>query len=124
MAGLTATTPIPVAITLHTQSRVLEVGFDTGETFRLGFEFLRVYSPSAEVQGHGPGQQVLQTGKAEVLITALEPVGNYGLKPSFSDGHNTGIYTWDALYQYGKNQQPMWEDYLHALQMAGASRTA
>ena len=98
MAGLTAETPLPTAITVHQQSRVLEVGFNDGALFRIPFELMRVYSPSAEVQGHGPGQEVLQTGKRLVDIAALEPVGNYAVQPTFSDGHSTGIYSWDYLY--------------------------
>lgn len=114
--------PIPVSLTVHKQSRVLEMAFDSGESFSLPFEYLRVYSPSAEVQGHGPGQEVLQTGKRDVLLTALEPVGNYAVQPHFSDGHNTGIYTWAYLYRLGTNQAKMWEDYLIRLEAAGFTR--
>ena len=114
--------PIPVSLTVHKQSRVLEMAFDSGESFSLPFEYLRVYSPSAEVQGHGPGQEVLQTGKRDVLLTALEPVGNYAVQPHFSDGHNTGIYTWAYLYRLGANQAKMWEDYLTRLEAAGFTR--
>jgi DUF971 family protein len=112
-------TMTPTSLTVRTQSRVLELEFDSGESFSLPFEYLRVYSPSAEVKGHGPGQEVLQTGKRDVLITALEPVGNYAVQPHFSDGHNTGIYTWDYLYQLGANQVERWRDYLNRLESAG-----
>ena len=104
MAGLTAGAPSPTAITLHGQSRVLEVGFSDGNTFRIPFELMRVYSPSAEVQGHGPGQEVLQTGKREVDIVELSQVGNYAVQPSFSDGHDSGIFSWDYLYYLGSEQ--------------------
>ena len=108
--------------TVHKQSRVLEIVFDDGAVFSLPFEFLRVYSPSAEVRGHGTGQEVLQTGKRNVLLTALEPVGNYAVQPHFSDGHNTGIYSWDYLYSLGKNRDSLWEDYLKRLEAAGFTR--
>ena len=124
MAGLTAKTPQPTAITAHQQSRVLEVGFDDGREFRIPFELMRVYSPSAEVQGHGPGQEVLQTGKREVELTALEPVGNYAVQPVFSDGHNTGIFSWDYLYFLGSQQAELWQQYEGRLQAAGMSRDA
>lgn len=110
---------IPSSITVHKQSRVLEIAFESGEQFSLPFEYLRVYSPSAEVKGHGPGQEVLQTGKRDVLLTALEPVGHYAVQPHFSDGHNTGIYTWDYLYWLGANQTRLWSEYLVRLQAAG-----
>lgn len=122
MAGLTKDSPTPTDILLHQQSRRLEVAFSDGARFELSFEFLRVHSPSAEVRGHGPGQEVLQTGKKNVDITKLEPVGNYAIQPTFSDGHDTGIYSWDLLYDYGLNQDAMWKDYLQRLQAAGASR--
>ncbi len=112
----------PTSLTVRTQSRVLEIAFDSGENFSLPFEFLRVYSPSAEVRGHGAGQEILQTGKREVLMTALEPVGNYAVQPHFSDGHNTGIYSWDYLYWLGANQAKLWEDYLQRLVAAGFTR--
>src|SRR4051794_36962231 len=115
-------TPNPTALTVHKQSRVLEIAFDDDSTFSLPFEFLRVYSPSAEVRGHGAGQEVLQTGKRDVLITALDPVGNYAVQPHFSDGHNTGIYSWDYLHWLGANQVQLWEDYLQRLEAAGFSR--
>ena len=116
------TTPRPTEITLHQKSRVLEIQFSDGKTFRLPCEFLRVYSPSAEVRGHGPGQEVLQTGKRTIEITAIEPVGTYAIQPQFSDGHNTGIYSWDLLYDYGVRQDEMWKHYLERLKNAGASR--
>lgn len=124
MAGLQADTPSPVAITLHQQSRVLEIGFSDGREFRLPFELMRVCSPSAEVQGHGPGQEVLQTGKRHVDITALEPVGNYALQPTFSDGHDSGIFSWDYLYFLGSQQEELWLDYNKRLAAAGVDRDA
>ncbi len=124
MAGLTSTTPQPTAITVHQQSRVLEVGFADGSTFRLPFELMRVYSPSAEVQGHGPGQEVLQTGKREVDLLGLEPVGNYAVQPSFSDGHDTGIFSWDYLYFLGSQQDALWRQYEQRLAAAGQTRDA
>jgi DUF971 family protein len=114
--------PVPTEIRLHRKSRVLELAYDDGRSFRLPFEFLRVYSPSAEVRGHGPGQEVLQTGKRDVDITALEPVGSYAIQPEFSDGHNTGIFSWDYLYELGANQEQLWTDYLSRLEAAGSSR--
>ncbi len=122
MADTDKTGPMPTALTVHTKSRTLEIAFDTGESFALPFELLRVYSPSAEVRGHGAGQEVLQTGKRDVLITALEPVGNYAIQPHFSDGHNSGIYTWDYLYWLGSTQAQRWEDYLTRLESAGFTR--
>ena len=113
--------PQPTEIKLHQKSRVLEISFADGQTFQLPCEFLRVYSPSAEVRGHGPGQEVLQAGKKEVGITHIEPVGTYAIQLVFSDGHDSGIYSWDLLYQYGLNQE-MWQTYLHRLAEAGASR--
>jgi DUF971 family protein len=114
----------PTAITLHQRSRVLEVGFDDGRSFRIPFELMRVYSPSAEVQGHGPGQEVLQTGKREVEVTALEPIGNYAVQPRFSDGHDTGIYSWDYLYFLGSQQVDLWKQYEERLAQAGVDRDA
>lgn len=111
--------PTPTALTVHTQSRTLEVAFDSGEIFALPFELMRVYSPSAEVRGHGAGQEILHTGKRDVLLTAVEPVGNYAIQPHFSDGHNTGIYTWDYLHWLGLNNEELWQDYLQRLQDAG-----
>lgn len=122
MAGLDSKTPHPTRIVVHRQSRVLEVEFDDGNTFRLPFEFLRVYSPSAEVRGHGPGQEVLQPGKRKVDLLGLGPVGNYAVQPRFSDGHVTGLYSWDYLHWLGANQQSLWQDYLQRLEAAGASR--
>ena len=124
MAGLTAGAPTPQSITVHEQSRVLEVVFSDGAAFRLPFELLRVYSPSAEVMGHGPGQEVLQTGKREVTLVDLEPVGNYAVQPAFSDGHDSGIFTWDYLYELGQRQDAMWQAYLARLEAAGADRDA
>jgi DUF971 family protein len=124
MAGLRSETPNPESITLHGQSRVLEVGFADGSLFRLPFELMRVFSPSAEVQGHGPGQEVLQTGKREVEVVSLEPVGNYGVKPTFSDGHDSGIFTWDYLFFLGTQQDELWRDYERRLAAAGVDRDA
>ncbi|MDR3005386.1 MAG: DUF971 domain-containing protein [Acidovorax sp.] len=114
--------PIPQSITLHGASRLLELGYEGGAVHRLPFEFLRVHSPSAEVQGHGPGQEVLQTGKRDVDITALEPVGHYAIKPIFSDGHESGIFTWTYLYELGSKQEALWADYLARLTAAGVDR--
>ena len=124
MAGLTSKTPLPTSITVHQQSRTLEVAFADGAVFRIPFELMRVYSPSAEVQGHGPGQEVLQTGKRDVALTALEPVGNYAVQPSFSDGHDTGIFSWDYLYFLGSQQDELWKKYESRLQAAGVDRDA
>jgi DUF971 family protein len=124
MAGLRSDTPSPESITLHGQTRVLEIGFADGSVFRIPFELMRVYSPSAEVAGHGPGQEVLQTGKREVDIVNLEPVGNYAVKPTFSDGHESGIYSWDYLYFLGSQQGELWQDYERRLEAAGANRDA
>ncbi len=124
MAGLEKSTPTPTNITVHQQSKVFEIGFSTDEVFRIPFELMRVYSPSAEVQGHGPGQEVLQTGKRGVGIDKLEPVGNYGVKPLFSDGHESGIFSWDYLYKLGTNEAELWQRYLARLAEAGAERDA
>ena len=124
MAGLTRDAPTPTEILLHQKSRVLEIAFSDGKRFRLPCEFLRVYSPSAEVRGHGPGQEVLQVGKKDVEITELDPVGSYAVRPVFSDGHNTGIYSWDYFYTLGVNQDEMWRRYLERIAEAGASREA
>jgi DUF971 family protein len=113
---------VPTTITLHQKSRVLEIAFTDGKTFRLPYEFLRVYSPSAEVRGHGPGQEVLQVGKRNVDIRSVEPVGSYAVQPQFSDGHATGIYSWEYLYELGENQDDLWKQYLEKLAQAGASR--
>ena len=115
---------VPTDLTVHAQSQVLEVTFDDGVVFKLPFELMRVYSPSAEVQGHGPGQAVLQTGKRGVTLTALEPVGHYAVRPRFSDGHDSGIFTWPLLYQLGRDQTVLWADYEARLAAAGASRDA
>ena len=112
----------PTEIKLHKQSHLLEISFDNGNNFQLGCEFLRVYSPSAEVQGHGPGQQVLQYGKERVNIWAIEPVGNYAVVLKFDDGHDTGIYSWDLLYELGINQEKYWQSYLDRLKEAGYQR--
>ena len=124
MAGLTPQTPQPTAITVHQQSRVLEVGFADGKQFRIPFELMRIYSPSAEVQGHGPGQEVLQTGKREVGLNGLEQVGNYAVQPSFSDGHDTGIFSWDYLYFLGSQQDELWRKYQERLLAAAVDRDA
>jgi DUF971 family protein len=124
MAGLQAGSPTPTALTVHGQSRVLEIAFSDGAAFRIPFELMRVYSPSAEVQGHGPGQETLQTGKRDVTIEALEPVGNYAVKPVFSDGHDSGLFTWDYLYHLGADQNRLWDEYTQRLQAAGVERDA
>ena len=124
MAGLTKDSPLPTDILLHQQSRRLEVAFSDGNRFEFSFEFLRVHSPSAEVRGHGPGQEVLQTGKRDVEITGIEPVGNYALQPTFSDGHASGIYSWDYLHDLGTRKDELWRDYLERLAAAGATREA
>ncbi len=122
MAGLSKNSPQPTAITVHEQSRVLQVAFDDGSDFRIPFELMRVYSPSAEVQGHGPGQEVLQTGKRMVRLLGLEPVGNYAIQPTFSDGHSTGIFSWDYLHFLGSQAPDLWQKYEARLQSAGAGR--
>jgi DUF971 family protein len=122
MAGLDAQTPIPTDVKLHQASRVLELVFANGRRFRLPYEYLRVHSPSAEVRGHGPGQETLQTGKRDVTIASVEPVGHYALRPTFSDGHSTGIYSWDYLYDLGERQDELWQRYLERIAAAGASR--
>ena len=116
--------PVPTEIKLQQKSRVMEIAFADGKMFRLPYEFLRVHSPSAEVRGHGPGQEVLQTGKREVEIRVLEPVGSYAVQPTFSDSHATGIYSWEYLHHLGENQDRMWAEYLAKLAQAGASRDA
>jgi DUF971 family protein len=122
MAGLESDTPIPREIKLHQASRVMELSFADGTNFRLPYEYLRAYSPSAEVRGHGPGQETLQVGKREVTITELEPVGHYAVRPTFSDGHDTGLYSWEYLYDLGVRQEELWRRYLARLAAAGASR--
>jgi DUF971 family protein len=124
MAGLATDSPHPVSMTVHGKSRVLEIAFSDGNEWRIPFELMRVYSPSAEVQGHGPGQEVLQTGKRDVGIVQLEPVGNYGVKPTFSDGHDSGIFSWDYLYFLGSQQDKLWGDYERRLAEAGVDRDA
>ena len=109
----------PTALTVHQKSRVLDIAFEDGKEFSLPFELLRVYSPSAEVRGHGQGQEVLQVGKRDVGITGVEPVGNYAIQPTFSDGHNTGLFSWDYLYRLGAEQHALWDDYIARLHAAG-----
>lgn len=116
--------PQPTNLVVHQASRMLEVAFDTGESFKLPFEYLRVHSPSAEVQGHGPGQEVLQTGKRNVVITSLEAVGHYAVQPSFDDGHSSGIFAWSYLYELGRRQDELWARYLARLQEAEVDRDA
>ena len=122
MAGLNKDTPTPESLTVHGATRVLEIRFSDGKTFRIPFELMRVYSPSAEVQGHGPGQEVLQTGKRDVTVVEIEPVGNYAVKPTFSDGHDSGLFTWEYLYFLGAQEQALWAEYEQRLQAAGVSR--
>jgi DUF971 family protein len=114
----------PVSLTVHQQSRALEIEFDDGCAFRIPFELMRVYSPSAEVQGHGPGQETLQTGKRDVVIDAIEPVGHYAVKPTFSDGHDTGLFTWAYLYRLGSQQDELMAQYVERLALAGLDRDA
>ncbi len=116
--------PRPTALTVHQQSKLLEIGFDDGVVYRIPFELMRVYSPSAEVQGHGPGQEVLQTGKRGVVIQGLETVGHYGVQPTFDDGHSSGIYSWDYLHHLGADQDQLWREYEARLAAAGVSRDA
>ena len=122
MAAAPDAAPAPTEIRLHQKSRLMEIAFSDGKTFKLPYEFLRVHSPSAEVRGHGPGQEVLQTGKRLVELRSLEPVGSYAVQPLFSDGHGTGIYSWEYLYELGESQEAMWARYLEKLAAAGASR--
>ena len=122
MSGLSPDSPIPTEIKLHKASKMLEIAFNDGERFEMSFEYLRVYSPSAEVRGHGPGQETLQVGKKFVDIERVEPVGQYAIVLEFSDKHNSGIYSWDHLYKLGKNQEANWADYLKRLEDAGESR--
>ncbi|MDP5008969.1 MAG: DUF971 domain-containing protein [Glaciimonas sp.] len=119
-----APVPQPTAFTAHQKSQVLNVTFDDGASFSISFELMRVYSPSAEVQGHGEGQETLQTGKRNVTLAALDPVGNYAVKPTFSDGHASGIFTWAYLYKLGREQDALWEAYLRRLDDAGYGREA
>jgi DUF971 family protein len=124
MAGLQTGAPTPQAMTVHSQSKVLEISFSDGAAFRIPFELMRVYSPSAEVQGHGPGQEVLQSGKRAVGLSGLEPVGNYAVQPSFTDGHDTGIFSWEYLYFLGSQQDRLWADYTARLTAAERDRDA
>lgn len=124
MAGLTQDTPTPTDITVHQQSRLLEIAFSDGKAFKLPFELMRVYSPSAEVQGHGPGQETLQTGKRDVGLQEIEPIGNYAIKPVFTDGHESGIFSWDYLYFLGSQQDELWKRYTAKLSEAGLERDA
>ena len=124
MSGLNPNTPTPTSLTVHGQSRILEIAFSDGQQFHIPFELMRIYSPSAEVQGHGPGQEILQTGKRNVELQALEPVGNYAVQPRFSDGHDTGIFSWDYLYFLGTRQEQLWADYERRLREAGIDRDA
>ncbi|MGQ3052273.1 MAG: gamma-butyrobetaine hydroxylase-like domain-containing protein [Roseateles sp.] len=114
--------PRPTELTVHQHSRVLEIAFDDGARFRIPFELMRVYSPSAEVMGHGPGQETLQTGKREVVVAGIEPVGHYAVRPTFSDGHASGLFTWDYLYKLGSQQDQLWRDYEARLIAAGRGR--
>ncbi len=122
MSGLDSKTPHPIDIKLHQASKLLEIKFDNNTECMLSCEFLRVYSPSAEVRGHGAGQETLQIDKDDVNITAIEPVGNYAVKLTFTDGHDTGLYSWDYLYYLGENYEAMWQDYITKLEMAGYKR--
>ena len=124
MAGLASGSPTPEELTVHAVSKVLEISFSDGANFRIPFELMRISSPSAEVQGHGPGQEILQTGKRDVGLLGLEPIGNYAIQPSFTDGHDTGLFTWDYLYFLGSKQAEIWQDYEARLKAAGISRDA
>ena len=115
---------IPTNLIVHENSKVLELQYEQGKSYRLPFEFLRVYSPSAEVRGHGPGQEVLQTGERDVGIVNIEPVGHYAIKPTFSDGHDSGLYSWDYLYELCENQESLWSDYLERCKLSGVDRDA
>lgn len=122
MAGIDRDTPIPTEIKLHQKSRLLELAYDTGERYTLDFEYLRVYTPSAEARGHGPGQETLQTGKRNVDIERIEPVGNYAVRFVFSDGHDSGLYSWDLLHNLGKHRDELWAEYLAQIESQGLSR--
>ncbi|MEP6558776.1 MAG: DUF971 domain-containing protein [Burkholderiales bacterium] len=124
MAGLQTGAPAPTNITAHSKAKVLEVAFSDGATFRIPFELMRIYSPSAEVMGHGPGQEVLQTGKRKVALLGLEPIGNYAVQPTFTDGHDTGIFSWDYLYFLGSTEAQLWAEYEKRLAKAGVERDA
>jgi len=122
MTEIKKASPHPTDLVVHQSTRQLEITFSDASSFKIPFELMRVYSPSAEVQGHGPGQEVLQTGKREVGVVGLEPVGNYGVKPVFSDGHDSGIFTWEYLYHLGLNESQLWAEYEERLQLAGVQR--
>ena len=122
MSGLDKSTPLPTEIKLHQVSHVLEIAFNDGTRFKLPYEFLRVYSPSAEVRGHGPGQEVLQIGKKNIEVKGVEPVGSYAVQLTFSDGHDTGLYSWDYLHELGENYVELWDRYMNRMEAAGASR--
>lgn len=122
MAGLNSDTPIPTEIKLHQKSRILELAFENGERYELSYEFLRVFTPSAEARGHAPGQETLQVGKRDVEILGIEPVGNYAIKPVFSDGHDSGLFSWDMLHTLCIHRDELWQAYLDRLVEAGASR--
>lgn len=122
MAGIDRDTPIPSEIKLHQKSRRLELIYENGEAYSLDFEYLRVYTPSAEARGHGPGQETLQTGKRNVGIERIEPVGTYALRLVFSDGHDSGLYSWDMLYNLGKHHEELWQEYLKQIESQGLSR--
>jgi len=122
MAGIDRDTPIPSEIKLHQKSRRLELGYDNGESYLLDFEYLRVFTPSAEARGHGPGQETLQTGKRNVDIDRIEPVGSYAVRLVFSDGHDSGLYSWDLLYNLGKHHDELWQEYLKQIEAQGLSR--
>ena len=122
MAGIERDTPIPSEIKLHQKSRLLEIAYESGERYKLDFEYLRVYTPSAEARGHGPGQETLQTGKRNVDIERIEPVGTYAVRFVFSDGHDSGLYSWDLLYNLGKHHNELWQEYLKQIDAQGLSR--
>jgi len=122
MAGIERDTPTPSEIRLHQKSRLLEIAYESGERYKLDFEYLRVFTPSAEARGHGPGQETLQTGKRDVNIEGIEPVGSYAVRLVFSDGHDSGLYSWDLLYNLGKHHDELWQEYLQQLEAQGLSR--
>lgn len=122
MAGIEHDTPIPSEIKLHQKSRVLEIAYESGEHYTLDFEYLRVFTPSAEARGHAPGQETLQTGKRNVTIDRIEPVGTYALRFVFSDGHDSGLYSWDLIHNLGKHHEELWQDYLKQIEAQGLSR--
>lgn len=122
MAGLEKDTPIPTDIRLHQQSRIIELAYESGERFELSYEFLRVFTPSAVARGHGPGQETLQTGKRDIGIERIEAVGTYALRPVFTDGHDSGIYSWDLLYNLGRHRDELWQEYLKQIEAQSLSR--